>query len=87
MSYNTTNNGLDEIGAIYSERACKMSEDLGLFGTNNHSAGTDMAKARLFTAWALFSWQVMFDFFFFQQPHFSQPPQIPSPDPQLDESW
>ena len=50
MSYNTTNNGLDEIGAIHSERACKMAEDVELFGPNVHDRGTDMAKARVFTA-------------------------------------
>lgn len=87
MSYLTTNNGLDEIGAVYSGRACEMSENLELFGTDDHGTDADMRKARLFTAWAVFSWQAMFDYYFFRQPYFSQPPQVPLPDPQLDESW
>jgi hypothetical protein len=87
LSYNTTNNGLDEIGTVYARRAREMCEDLDLFGPDHHGRGTKMEKARLFTAWALFFWQVMFDCYYFRQPHFSQPPQVPLPDPQLYPSW
>ncbi|KAF2994990.1 hypothetical protein E8E13_004061 [Curvularia kusanoi] len=86
MSYITTNNGFDEIGAVYSKRACEMGEDLKLFGPDSHGTGTNIAKARLFTAWALFSWQAMFDYHFFRQPYFNHPPQVPLPDPQLEDS-
>lgn len=87
LSYNTTNNGLDEIGSIYTRRACEMSEDLDLFGPDKYGRGTVMEKARVFTAWALFSWQANFDYYFFRRPYFSRPPQVPLPDPQLEPRW
>ncbi|EUC43101.1 hypothetical protein COCMIDRAFT_38896 [Bipolaris oryzae ATCC 44560] len=87
LSYNSTNNGLDEIGTIYARRACEMSQDLGLFGPEEWGAGTKMEKARLFTAWAVFSWQAMFDYYFFRRPYFSQPPQMPLPNPRLHSDW
>lgn len=87
LSYNTTNNGLDEIGSAYTRRACEMSEDLDLFGPDRYGRGTIMEKGRVFTAWALFSWQASSDYYFFRRPYFSQPPQVSLPDPQLEPRW
>ena len=87
LSYHTTNNGLDELGTIYAKRACEMSEDLELFGPDKHGRGTKMKKAHVFTAWALFSWQALSDYYFFRRPYFSQPPQVPLPDPRLEPLW
>lgn len=60
-----------------------MSQDLGLFGDGEWGAGTKMEKARLYTAWAVFSWQAMFDCYFFRPPYFSQPSQIALLNPRL----
>ena len=87
LSYNTTNNGVDKVGDVYMRRAREMSEDLSLFGPSNHDRDTDMEKICLFTAWALFSWQANLDYHFFRRPYLSEPPQVPSPDPNLDSTW
>ncbi|KAF3038693.1 hypothetical protein E8E12_008584 [Didymella heteroderae] len=64
-----------------------MSKDLDLFGPNKYGRDMAMEKACLFTAWSLFSWQTNFDYHFFRRPYFSQPPQVPLPNPQLDPTW
>jgi hypothetical protein len=64
-----------------------MSQDLELFGPGEWGAGTKMEKARLFTAWAVFSWRAMFDYYFFRPPYFNQPPQMPLPNPRLHPYW
>ncbi|KAF2655122.1 hypothetical protein K491DRAFT_693149 [Lophiostoma macrostomum CBS 122681] len=87
LSYTTTNNSLDKIGTMYLEQAIGMSKDLDLFGLNDHDKSTKMGKARIFTAWAVFSWQALFDYYFFRPPHLRQPPQVPLPDPRVEPQW
>jgi hypothetical protein len=78
---------MDEVGTMYLKRAYEMSEDLGLFGPTYDGEGTNMGKARIFTAWAIFSWQATFNFAFFRPPDLEQPPQLLLPDPEVEPQW
>jgi len=77
LSYNTTNNGLDEVGDKHMKRAREMSKDLSLFGPGKIDRDTAREKARLFTAWALFSGRANLGYHFFRRPCLSGPPQVP----------
>ncbi|PVH99462.1 hypothetical protein DM02DRAFT_643005 [Periconia macrospinosa] len=87
LSYISANNGLDKIGTVYLEQAIKMSKRLDLFGEEKYGKDTKIGKARIFTAWAVFSWQAVFDYYFFRPPHLEQPPRVPLPDSALDPQW
>ncbi|RBR26067.1 uncharacterized protein FIESC28_01095 [Fusarium coffeatum] len=87
LSYTTTNNGMDEIGAFYAKRACEMGKDLDLFGPDKHGKDTRLGKARLFTAWGIFSWQALFDYSFFRPPYLEHPPQASLPNPTVEPQW
>lgn len=87
LSFGTAINGLEKISAIYLEQAIEMSKDLELFGLDNRENKGRMRKARLFTAWTVFSFQAMFDYYYFRAPHLEQPPQIPLPDSMHDQQW
>ena len=64
-----------------------MGEDIGLFGAKHNSKSLTMNKARIFTAWATFSLQAQFNYYYFRPPHLQQPPQVPLPDPKVDPQW
>jgi len=85
LSYTMTNNGMDEIGSLYAKRACEMGKELDLFGPDKYSS--NLGKARVFTAWGIFSWQANFDFAFFRPPYLQYPPQIPLPDATVEPLW
>lgn len=87
MSYTTTNNSLDKIDTVYLDQATEMSKSLRLFGEDKYGKDTKTGKARLYTAWAVFSWQAMFNYYFFRSPHLMQPPQVPLPDSTLEPQW
>ena len=87
LSLTATNNSLDKIGTVYLDQAIEMSRDLDLFGPNDSNKSTKMAKARVLTAWAVFSLQAAFNYFFFRSPHLEQPPQVPLPDPRAEPQW
>lgn len=78
---------MDKLGTMYLEQAVYMAHDLGLFGPNKEEKNAKMQKARIFTAWAVFSWQAMYDYFYFRPPHLDRPPQIPLPDPTIHAQW
>lgn len=46
-----------------------------------------MQKARIFTAWALFSWQVLVSYYFLRSPYIETPPETPLPDPIKESQW
>lgn len=82
-----TNNSLDTLGTMFMEQAIEMSKVLKLFAPETPIKSASMRKARIFTAWAVFSWQAAFDYYFFRSPHLTQPPKIPLPDPRTDPRW
>ncbi|RFN43191.1 zn2cys6 transcriptional regulator [Fusarium flagelliforme] len=85
LSYTMANNGMDEVGSLYAKRACEMGKELDLFGPDKYN--TNLDKARVFTAWSIFSWQANFDFAFFRSPYLQYPPQIPLPDATGEPLW
>jgi hypothetical protein len=87
LSYTTTNNGMDEVGTMYLKQACEMGRDLLLFGPDNNREGVKMGIARAFTAWAIFSWQAMFNYSFRRPPDLENPPQVPLPDARMEPKW
>ena len=53
-------NGADKVGWSYTTQAVKMADRMGLFAAAaDKGKHTDerLKSARIFTAWALFSWQ------------------------------
>ncbi|KAL4725847.1 hypothetical protein ACLX1H_006521 [Fusarium chlamydosporum] len=87
LSYTTTNNGMDEVGLMYAKRACEMGNELGLFGPDRNGKRTKLGNARVFTAWAIFSWQANFDFAFFRPPYFEGPPEMSLPVAIIEPLW
>ncbi|KAG7404647.1 Nitrogen assimilation transcription factor nit-4 [Fusarium oxysporum f. sp. rapae] len=87
ISYTTTNNGMDQVGALYLPRALEMSKVMDLFGPTTHPGDPDLDKARVFTAWALYSWQALFNFSFFRPPPITKPPLISRPDANVSPEW
>lgn len=87
LSYTTTNNGMDEVGLMYAKRACEMGNELGLFGPDRNGKRTKLGNARVFTAWAIFSWQANFDFAFFRPPYFERPPEMSLPVAIVEPLW
>lgn len=87
LSYGTAINGMDQVSVIYLIQAVKMSRDLELFGPKIHGTSGKMRKARTFTAWAVFSYQAMFNYYYFRAPLLEQPPEVPLPDPVLHRQW
>ncbi|SCO86144.1 uncharacterized protein FRV6_10271 [Fusarium oxysporum] len=86
ISYTTTNNRTDQVGALYLDQALEMGRDLDLF-CDRDSADPDLDKARIFAAWALYSWQSLFNFSFFRLLSTRKPPLLPRPDPTLNPKW
>jgi hypothetical protein len=64
-----------------------MAEDLDLFGQTKDAKNPKAQKARIYTAWAVFSWQAMFSYYMFRTPHLRRPPEIPLPDPTTHSKW
>ncbi|KAF5717244.1 Zn(2)-C6 fungal-type DNA-binding domain-containing protein [Fusarium mundagurra] len=87
ISYTTTNNGMDQVGALYLTRALEMSKSLDLFGPVTHPGDPELDKARVFTAWVLYSWQALFNFSFFRPPPITKPPALLRPDANLSPEW
>ncbi|KAF5566611.1 cupin domain-containing protein [Fusarium napiforme] len=87
ISYTTTNNGMDQVGALYLTRALEMSKSLDLFGSTTHPGDPELDKARVFTAWVLYSWQALFNFSFFRAPPITKPPVLLRPDANLSPEW
>ncbi|KAF6518003.1 hypothetical protein HZS61_002081 [Fusarium oxysporum f. sp. conglutinans] len=87
ISYTTTNNGMDQVGSLYLSRALEMSKSMDLFGPTTHPGDPDLDKARVFTAWALYSWQALFNFSFFRPPPITKPPVISRPDANVSPEW
>jgi hypothetical protein len=87
LSYVTGINSLDKLGTMYLDQAVQMARNLDLFELSQEERDPDIEKARIFTAWAVFSWQATYDYYYFRSPHLSRPPQIPLPDPTIDAQW
>ncbi|EOA91270.1 uncharacterized protein SETTUDRAFT_17962 [Exserohilum turcica Et28A] len=77
IAYHMSTNSLEQVGAVYAKRAREMGEKLDLFEPNYCGLGMNMNEARVFTAWALFSWQAMFSFYQSRRPYFRETPRIP----------
>jgi hypothetical protein len=87
LSYTTALNGLDKLGTMYLDQAVQMAQNLDLLGLSKEKRDPEIEKARIFTAWAVFSWQATYDYYYFRAPHLSRPPKIPLPDPTTHAQW
>ncbi|KAF4994626.1 hypothetical protein FGRMN_5671 [Fusarium graminum] len=87
LSFTSANNGLSPVDAMYAKRACEMCQELDLFGPERAGEDAEMRKARVFTAWCVYSWQASFHFSFFTSPFFDKPPETPLPSAKLEPEW
>ena len=81
------NNGMDDVGSNYLKRTCEMCRELDLFGDDDDKGDPKMSKARTYTAWVVFSFQAMYNYFYFRPPIVEQPPQIALPDAKQQPQW
>jgi hypothetical protein len=51
-------NGTDKIGLIYAAKTRAMIEELELFSSSKDIKSSKMRKARTFTAWGYFNWDM-----------------------------
>lgn len=64
-----------------------MGRDIGIFAAENQSTDVEMSKARIFTAWAVYMWQSMTNYYFRRKPYLTRPPQSPLPDAVRNPKW
>ncbi|KAH7130570.1 hypothetical protein B0J11DRAFT_523464 [Dendryphion nanum] len=76
-------NGIDQIGRTYTAHALSMAHDLNLFKSAQSVKNKNMQKARIWTAWSLYTWQAMISYYFHQPPCYTIPPEDPLPDDPL----
>jgi hypothetical protein len=87
LCYVSSLNSLDKLGTMYLDQAVQMAQNLDLFGLSKEKRDPEIEKARIFTAWTVFSWQALYDYYYFRAPHLTRPPQIPLPDPKIHAQW
>ncbi|KAJ4990508.1 C6 transcription factor [Stagonosporopsis vannaccii] len=76
--------GINSLGRFYTAQGLSMAQEIGLFGSSEHITCARMRKARLWTAWSLFSWHSMISYYFHACPSIPEPPRDNLPD---DPSW
>ncbi|KAH7027228.1 uncharacterized protein B0I36DRAFT_364465 [Microdochium trichocladiopsis] len=77
----------DKIGKAFMLQAVAMADEMKLLTTRDEDIPKQsMRKARAFTAWCLFGWDVIQSYFFFKRPMFPGPPlcELPGAD---DTAW
>ncbi|KAK7946049.1 uncharacterized protein PG986_010370 [Apiospora aurea] len=89
MFFNVFHNlcGLDEIGQAYRIHAIKLAHELGFYDGPITAPSERMRNGRIYTAWALYSWEALVGFSFMFLPLLEQPPYDPLPDPLKDAQW
>ncbi|KAL7930684.1 hypothetical protein V8C35DRAFT_311950 [Trichoderma chlorosporum] len=81
------NNGIDKPGLIYLNRAIAIAEYLQLFHGNSHVHDKTMRHARDFTAWCLYNYDTMVNYYYFTYPTIPNPPLSALPNPASNPSW
>ncbi|KAK8103262.1 hypothetical protein PG984_016408 [Apiospora sp. TS-2023a] len=76
--------GLDEIGQSYRIHAIALAHELRFYDGPIKAPSEKMRQARIYTAWALYSWESLVGFSFMIPPLLDQPPHNPLPDPAKD---
>ncbi|KAK8023274.1 Nitrogen assimilation transcription factor nit-4 [Apiospora marii] len=79
--------GLDEIGQAYRIHAIALAHELGFYDGPITAPSEKMRKAKIYTAWALYSWESLVGFSFMIPPLLKEPPHDPLPDPAKDAQW
>ncbi|GAB0134298.1 hypothetical protein EsDP_00002676 [Epichloe bromicola] len=79
--------GRDIIGWSYTVRAAEIAHTLGIFTSEKAVKSMTMRRARDFTAWAFFSYQILHAYVFQDTPELAHPPKAPLPDPSHDPAW
>ncbi|KAI8943580.1 hypothetical protein NX059_001576 [Plenodomus lindquistii] len=79
-------NGMDKEGLSYTLLANTMARKIRLFEIPPSHSTARMRRAREYTAWALWSWNISVDYNFRQTPSLKHPP-FRAPDPDMDPSW
>jgi dTDP-4-amino-4,6-dideoxygalactose transaminase len=51
-------NAMDAVGSSYTQHAVTLAQRIGLFTFNPAGQSTKRSNAKLFTAWALYNWQM-----------------------------
>lgn len=72
--------GIDKMGRVYTAQGLDMAHKLNLFKTCQGIKSERMRKARIWTAWSLYAWQAMINYYFHQPSHCTEPPEDPLPD-------
>lgn len=82
------NTGIDEVGWRYMLQAITMAEELGIFQPSANVHCPKEKRARIWTAWSIWWFQVELGYYFFHQPpYLDRPPVDPLPDPTTEPEW
>lgn len=80
---------LDGLATIFLDHALTVGKHSHIFEASDSeiSFGSNMTKARLFTAWRVFAWQTMFNYSFFRPSLMIHPPERQMPSTEADPEW
>lgn len=82
------NNGIDKVGWQYMLQAITMSEELAIFQSSANLRCPKERRARTWTAWSVWWFQVELGYYYFHQPpYLNRPPVDPLPDPTTEPEW
>ncbi|KAK8877777.1 C6 transcription factor [Apiospora arundinis] len=79
--------GLDEIGQAYRIHAINLANELGFYDGPIKAPNEKLRHGRIYTAWALYSWEALVGFSFMIPPLLKQPPHDELPDPLENAQW
>ncbi|KAI8723046.1 Zn(2)-C6 fungal-type domain-containing protein [Fusarium sp. LHS14.1] len=78
--------GLDEIGQPYRIHAVSLAHEIRIFDVMDVRSQR-IQNGRVYTAWALYSWETLVAFSFMLPPLLKKPPQWALPDPTRNSQW
>ncbi|KAK8023542.1 hypothetical protein PG993_011608 [Apiospora rasikravindrae] len=79
--------GLDELGQSYRIHAIHLANELGFYDGPITAPNGRIRSGKIYTAWALYSWEALVGFSFMIPPLLKRPPHDPLPDPLKDAQW
>ncbi|EMD84689.1 hypothetical protein COCC4DRAFT_155428 [Bipolaris maydis ATCC 48331] len=88
MSTIMSNTGIDKLGWRYMLQAITIGEELGIFQSSASICCPKEKRARVWTAWSVWWFQVELGYYYFHKPpHLERPPVDPLPNPTAEPDW
>jgi hypothetical protein len=72
--------GINALGRLYTNQGLTMAHDLGLFKVSPEGFNEEMRKAYTWTAWSLYAWHSMINYYFHEPPSIPEPPAVALPE-------